>query len=156
MRFLRLILLLILPACSADGPSTRFSPHTSITVHRSATTIRYIDTGSRIEVAAAVMERDGENLWALKIFVTRNDRNYSAIQSAWSHQRRVPYVKDDRRRIGTGRQEAGHIPLDQPFFATAAHTGFTFELVGLRGRYSIKVPPEAFAEALSLYRDANP
>ena len=157
MRFVGVILLLALPACMTDGPVTRTSTFTGVTLHRSATTIRFIDTVSRLEVAATVMTLDGHERWVVKTFVTRRDKNYPAIGSAWSlGQRRIDYVADDHRRIGNDRQESGHIRLDREFFQRAARTGFAFELIGLRGRYSITVPPDAFAEALSLYRAANP
>lgn len=141
------VLFLALAACS-PGPVREVNPHTGITSRASA--VNTIDRRypARLDVRVVRLSRGAEERFALLTYVTRSDLNYPRIESVWSFERALPYERFDRRRVGRDRQEAGMVPLTRDEVVTAAETGLTFEMIGLRGHYGGTAEPGLFREIL--------
>lgn len=146
--------VLLLAGCGT-GPETTTNPHTGVTVHRSAEAALDRSPASAFYARAVAFEAGGQTRFALLTRVVRSDLNYPVIESAWSHGRRLPYDKGDRRRVGCGtatgclREEVGSVPMSRGLFEAADRAGgLTLQLVGRRGSYTGHVPGAAFAEVL--------
>lgn len=139
-----------LAACTGSFPATDHDVHTGVTRHVSELQTRRLPDLGQTQAAAIVIDQGGERGYGVKLYVTRYDLNYPKIRSAWSFGRQLPYRRDDRRRIASARQEAGHILLRPDAFHRAAERGLVLELVGARATYPFSLPARLFRQALDL------
>ena len=139
-----------LGGCAAHGPYSEFDPHTGIQRFVSSKTTVYAGYLAKIDIYVVAVAGPANAVFGLKTYVTRSDLNYPKIRSVWSHGQQLRYQKNDRRRFGTARQEAGHIFMSRSDFEEAAHTGIIFEMIGTRASYHVAVPGARFKEIFAL------
>lgn len=128
-------LLLVLAAC-APGPETGFNPHTGVASRASGVATLDRRYPARFEVRAVRLWKDGAERFALLTFVTRSDRTYPRVETAWAMGTPLPYETLDRRRAGIGRQESGVIAMTRAEVQRAAREGLALQLIGRRGSYA--------------------
>ena len=147
-----LFLLLFLSACTTPAIYSQ-NPHTGVTLVGSRGHMLQSGLNASFEARAALSKKGEDEAWRILTYVTRDDRNYPRIMSAWTHGIELPYRRLDRRRAGCGsgcnRQEAGEIIASRKLFEILSGSGLTFQLIGKRGTYTGHLPGSAFTEVLS-------
>ena len=132
-----------LAGCSTVGPSTLYDPHFPATTE-SAGSFEVGRSRNAVVMVRAMRATSGNRAQhALGLIVARSDLNYPKIDHLRSYGTRLPYVRQDRHRIGYLRAEVGLIPLTAKQFDRLSKTGLAFRIYGPRGPYDASVPPEA-------------
>lgn len=145
--------IFILAAC-VNEPQTMSDVHTGISAGTSKRYPVYQNLLVSVWGQAFVANKGGESRYGIYVNQIATGMGWSFFHSAYSFGVQLPYHKGASNVLGCGSgctlQEQGMIHLTPDQFQKAAQIGFEGKLVGSGGSVVIKVPAEAFREALAV------
>jgi len=143
----------LLVAC-VNEPQTMTDVHTGVSAGASKRYPVYQNLLVSVWGQAFVATKGGENRYGIYVNQIATGMGWAFFHSAYSFGVQLPYLRGAGNVLGCGGgctlQEQGMIQLTADQFHRAAQNGFEAKLVGSGGSVVIKVPAEAFREALAL------
>ena len=140
-------------AC-ANEPTTMSDVHTGVSAGASKRYPIYESLFVSVYGQAFVATKGGETRQGVYINQIATGQGWAFYNAAYSFGTQLQYVRGNSNVLscasGCTLQEQGMVVLSTQQFAQAAKTGLEMKLVGDRGSVVVKVPVEAFQEALAI------